>query len=134
MSKLVKNVHVGDAWYGPAYGNVEPPADVAAQITNPNAWDEPPAADEVPADVPQPAGQDVPADPSTAEGVVEAVESFQKTVLRVQLGTLKTKAEMADFAERHDLDVDNRLGPAKMRAALEELLAPDDEPADEPAP
>lgn len=42
--KLVKNVKVGDTWYGPAWGNAENvPTDVAAQITNPKAWDEQPA-------------------------------------------------------------------------------------------
>ena len=108
MPKLTENAWIDGVGYGPGFGDRQPPA----------------------ADMPdlvQPPGQDVPTDPSTAEGVVEAVESFQRTVLRVQLGTLTTKAEMADFAARHDLDVDNRLGAAKMRAALEELLAPDDD-------
>lgn len=120
MGKLVKNVHVGGAWYGPAYGNIDPPADVAAQITNPSAWDQPPARRLLA----QPPGADVPADPSTAEGVVEAVESFQHTVLRTELASIIGKPALVDFAERHDLEVDNRLGAAKMRAALEELLAP----------
>ena len=116
MPKLTENAWIDGVGYGPGFGDRQPPQT------------------DTPADLVQPPGEDVPADPSTAEGVVEAVESFQKTVLRVQLGTLKSKAEMADFAARHELDVDNRLGAAKMRAALEDLLAPDDdgEPAGEP--
>lgn len=109
MPKLTENAWIDGVGYGPGFGDRQPPTD------------------DTHADLVQPPGEDVPADPSTAEGVVEAVESFQKTVLRVQLGTLTTKAEMADFAARHELDVDNRLGAAKMRAALEELLAPDDD-------
>lgn len=43
MARLVRNVKVGGTWYGPAHGNAENvPADVAEQITNPNAWDEVP--------------------------------------------------------------------------------------------
>ena len=113
MPKLTENAWIDGVGYGPGFGDRQPPT-----------------TGDTPADLAQPPGEDVPADPSTAEGVVEAVESFQKTVLRVQLGTLTTKAEMAAFAERHELDVDNRLGAAKMRAALEELLAPDDEPGE----
>jgi hypothetical protein len=37
---LVKNVYVGKVWYGPAHGNAENvPAEVAARITNPRAWE-----------------------------------------------------------------------------------------------
>ena len=110
MGKLTENAWIDGVGYGPGFGDRQPPT-----------------ADDASADLLQPAGADVPADPSTAEGVVEAVESFQRTVLRGQLDQLATKAQMADFAARHDLDVDNRLGAAKMRAALEELLAPDDD-------
>ena len=111
MGKLTENAWIDGVGYGPGFGDRQPPT----------------------ADLVQPAGADVPADPSTAEGVVEAVESFQHTVLRGQLAQLTTKAEMAEFAGRHGLEVDNRLGAAKLRTALEELLAPDDEGADEAA-
>lgn len=37
MAKLIRNVHVpGHGWFGPAYE--QPPAEVAALITNPGAW------------------------------------------------------------------------------------------------
>ena len=43
---LVRNVAVGDDWYGPAHGNAHNvPDDVATQITNPAAWG---ADDDVP--------------------------------------------------------------------------------------
>lgn len=41
MRRLVKNVKVGNDWYGPAYGNAtNVPDDVAEQVTNPAAWEE----------------------------------------------------------------------------------------------
>lgn len=40
MRRLVRNVKVGNDWYGPAYDNAtNVPDDVAEQITNPKAWD-----------------------------------------------------------------------------------------------
>ena len=44
MPQLVRNVYVGQryvdgAWFGPDHGNVEPPQEIAEQITNPAAWD-----------------------------------------------------------------------------------------------
>lgn len=35
---LGANVCVEGEWWGPAYGRMEPPSDVAAKITNPAAW------------------------------------------------------------------------------------------------
>lgn len=40
MSILVRNVNVDGVWWGPAWGNADQvPAEVAARITNPKAWD-----------------------------------------------------------------------------------------------
>jgi hypothetical protein len=48
MRHLVRNVAVGDEWYGPAHGNARHvPEAVAAQITNPAAW----STDDEPEDV-----------------------------------------------------------------------------------
>lgn len=35
---LGANVHVDGEWWGPAYGRMDPPPEVAAKITNPKAW------------------------------------------------------------------------------------------------
>lgn len=51
MAKLIGNVYVGGEWYGPDYGNADAvPDDVAAEITNPGAWE----GGEVPESGPKP--------------------------------------------------------------------------------
>lgn len=50
MRRLVRNVKVGNTWYGPAYDNAnDVPAEVAEQIVNPAAWE---------GDLTSPAGDD----------------------------------------------------------------------------
>lgn len=110
MGKLTENAWINGVGYGPGFGDRQPPETGLVQ----------------------PPGVDVPMDPSTAEGVVEAVEAFTGTLLRLQLQQLPDdKAVLVEFADRHDLEVDNRLGAVKLRAQLEELLA-DDGPAGTP--
>lgn len=47
--RLAKNVKVCGKWYGPAHGNAgRVPDDVAAQITNPKAWEPEPEPKEEP--------------------------------------------------------------------------------------
>ena len=50
---LVSNVHVDGKWYGPDHGCVEPPAEVADAITNPEAWSDPEPEPERQADEPK---------------------------------------------------------------------------------
>lgn len=53
MSKLVTNVHAGGQWYGPDYGNeADVPGEAAAEIVNPDAWED--------GNVPEAAGVDDP--------------------------------------------------------------------------
>lgn len=41
MGKLVANVNVDGTWYGPDHDNADDvPAEVAEQITNPDAWED----------------------------------------------------------------------------------------------
>lgn len=111
MGKLTENAWINGVGYGPGFGDRQPPG-----------VDQPV----------QPTGADVPLDPTTAEGLVEAVESFTNTVLRSQLEQLPDdKAVLVEFAERHDLEVDNRLGAVKLRVQLEDLLAADEQPAND---
>jgi hypothetical protein len=41
MAQVLRaNVAVDGAWYGPAYRVIDPPAEVAGRISNPDAWRE----------------------------------------------------------------------------------------------
>jgi len=101
MAKLIANVHAAGAWWGPAHGRVDPPADVAALITNPSCWSDTPNLDQAPAveaphlDPPAPA-LDVPDD--------ELDQLDKPTLLAV--------------AEDAGIDVDGRWGKARIIDAI----------------
>ena len=60
MAKLIGNVFVDNAWFGPAHGNADDvPAEVARQIVNPKAWDggEVPTAETADGDEPPRSGK-----------------------------------------------------------------------------
>lgn len=113
MSKLVANVLVDGEGYGPAYGNESKvPADVVRRITNPAAWDKVPAAAK-------------PAEPPGDFGWLnqEAAQGAARADLLAGLAAVPDdKDQLLAFAEAHGLDVDNRLGPEKLRDAIAEAV------------
>lgn len=130
MSKLVANVCVDDQWWGPAHGRVDPPADVAAKITNPSAWDDAPEVAEVaepelevatePDAGPNPDPDDPESETWSDSGDFDWLNDPAKPV---DLDAVPDdKQALLDYAAGHDLDVDARLGPAKLRTAIADLL------------
>jgi len=95
MAELVKNVIVNGEWWGPAHGRVDPPAEVAEQITNPACWsdDEPTETALDPGPTPDP---DPPAIDLDALG----------------------KHELLGLANARGVDVDKRWGEKRLREAI----------------
>lgn len=119
MATLIRNVFVNGQGWGPGHGNADQvPDDVAAQITNPTAWDQtkPEQAD-------KPAAASPSIDPVTASAIVENAGQLAASVLLDLLAQVpQDKPALADFAATHGIEVDNRLGAVKLREAIAEAL------------
>lgn len=102
MAKLIRNVHVpGHGWYGPAYQ--QPPADVAALITNPSAWQRSmleeadaavAAADQALADAKAAVAQDEAALAATEKATVITVAEIQATGMSADDAAALVAAEL----------------------------------------
>lgn len=80
MAKLITNVHAGGDWYGPDWGNAgDVPAAAAAEITNPDAWEDgklPRAAQAAAKDAEAtPVNDSVPVDGETGEPDLDALRA-----------------------------------------------------------
>lgn len=105
MAKLIRNVHVpGHGWYGPAYQ--QPPAEVAALITNPSAWQ-----------------RTMIEEADAAVAAPEAPADSTPRTIQDELASIATdKPALLAFAEGQRIDVDGRLGARKLHAAMAEAL------------
>lgn len=107
MGKLTENAWIDGVGYGPGFGDRQPPG-----------------ADEAPADPELAALAGLSAEDLAALAVLaEAATELTPAVLAAQLEQLPDdKTVLGEFAERHGIEVDNRLGAAKLRAAITEAL------------
>lgn len=108
MGKLTENAWIDGVGYGPGFGDRQPPG----------ADPEPPTDPELAAL----AGLSA-EDLAALQVLAEAATELTPAVLAAQLEQLPDdKAVLVEFAERHRIEVDNRLGPAKLRAAIAEAI------------
>lgn len=107
MGKLTENAWIDGAGYGPGFGDRQPPG-----------TDEPPVDPELAAL----AGLSA-EDLAALQVLAAAATELTPAVLAAQLEQLPDdKATLADFAERHGIEVDNRLGAARMRTAIADAI------------
>lgn len=111
MGKLTENAWIDGVGYGPGFGDRQPPG-----------TDEVPS--EAPADPELAALAGLSADDLAALQVLaEAATELTPAVLAAQLEQLPDdKAVLVEFAERHRIEVDNRLGAARLRATISEAI------------
>lgn len=138
MAVLVANTHVpGHGWWGPAHGRVEPPAEVAALISNPACWDEAPTVEPVPAAVvlhgdgsvsryggaEDLSGSEGPASPMVSTGAAGSGDDGGDTRSPLEpdphpsLDDLDKRALLA-LADERGVAVDKRWGERRLRDAL----------------
>lgn len=109
MGKLTENAWIDGVGYGPGFGDRQPPG----------AEPEPPVDPELAAL----AGLSA-EDLAALQVLAAAATELTPAVLAAQLEQLPDdKAMLVEFAERHGIEVDNRLGAAKLRAAITEAIA-----------
>lgn len=127
MGKLTENAWIDGVGYGPGFGDRQPPPEVLARL---NGDPEPPADPELTVLAGLSAD-----DLAALRVLAEAATELSPAVLAAQLEQLPDdKATLAGFAERHGIEVDNRLGAARMRTAIADAIAAGGEPAGDPAP
>lgn len=119
MARLIANVWAAGQGWGPYWGNADSvPAEVAAELDDPAVWADGQRPSR-PAAVVPPASIAV----GTAEAIVDAANDLTAAVLLDQLAQLPDdKPGLAGFAETHAIEVDNRLGAARMRSAIADTL------------
>lgn len=120
MARLIVNVWAAGQGWGPDYGNADQvPAEVAAELDDPAVW----AGGNAPEAVSAPASPPVSIDAGTAAAIVDAADDLTAAVLLDQLSQVADdKPALAEFAAVHGIDVDNRLGANRMRAAITDAL------------
>lgn len=112
MGKLTENAWIDGVGYGPGFGDRQPPGLDEASAADPPADPELAVLAGLSAE-----------DLAALQVLAEAATELTPAVLAAQLEQLPDdKTVLADFAERHGLEVDNRLGPAKLRAAITDAL------------
>jgi hypothetical protein len=118
MAVLVRNVfdHGSQQWYGPAYGNTSPPPDVAARIDD-ECWDEPPVKPRTAGELAEVAHHDA-AVAALGHELTEAEVVGSQHLDDVPLD----REALLAFADAHDLDVNRKLGPVNLKAAIAQAL------------
>lgn len=112
MGKLTENAWIDGVGYGPGFGDRQPPGHDDDTDTVPLVDPELEALAGLSAD-------DLAALAVLAEGAAE----LTPVVLAAQLAQVPDdKTALAEFADRHGIEVDNRLGAVKMRAAIVEAI------------
>lgn len=115
MGKLTENAWIDGVGYGPGFGDRQPPPEVLARLNG----DPEPQADPELAALAGLSAEDL----AALAVLAEAATELSPAVLAAQLEQLPDdKAVLADFAERHGIEVDNRLGAARMRTAIAEAI------------